>query len=746
MLSVHRVGHWGWDQDQLPVYLYTGGYPVAAKDKAGQDAKLPEDPCFLLGNYRATLFVHASGSYQFITGERGWARMNHGGKNKGWNQSIVRIASDDGEAVYSLVGDKGCKELVTEQIFGIGYASLHYQLKDLQLSKRYSMQPSKELHEGNPSFLLQVTLTNKGKLPLTVTYKEELIAQYMMMNDQNAAETTGESWYRNEVSVDSDENTVKAAIFYEPTKLQVLPDDLQDSYTHDIAPPSLFLKAIPASASSNELTTRPHERGDILSSESTIELEPGESATLQFVIGLTFEKDANAIADQIHDMLVQAQHHEEFAGLYTDLWLEKLPDLADEPDDELRCEMLWNAYTLEAMATYSQYFDETYIPQGSVYAYHLGENASNRDHLQHCLPLIYTHPQLAKSCIRYAMKHTSRDGELKRQNIGFGYSDPGVYMESDAQLYMFMAVSEYLRVTKDYSFLTENVTYYPVEFGREDTVLTFLMKHFIYLRDVVGRGRNGLIRMLNSDWSDSFFHPYSPNIYKHFAQSHLNTAMALAVFPTFIRELKQATDYVGHPARLEHFIQSLSDYHDSVSAAFMKDIEGRTFSPRCYLGEHGEPELQFGMHTLCIEPQPYLLQAESFPEERKRQLYAEIQARVLGEERYGARTREDPLWGNGDGEDGAVWFAHQGPLIVGIATFDKDEAIKLLRKLMFHRFAEQYPDYWVGHWTFADSVNSSLSTREGLYSFWVQDAFHPFCAHVHAWQLYAYYRVYRGHQ
>ncbi|WNR42800.1 hypothetical protein [Paenibacillus roseipurpureus] len=740
---MHRVGYWDWDQDQFPVYHYTGGYPVFAKDKLGHDAKLPEDPCFLLGNYRATVFVHVSGSYEFITGERGWARLNHGGKNKGWNQSIVTMATNQGEEVYALVGGNACEELVTQQTFGIGYANLQYNLNDLKLSKVYAMQPSMDLHNGNPSLLLEVSLTNSGDRPLTITYQEQLLAHYMMMNDQNGAELTGEICYRNKVNVDAERHFVKADICYEPLKLQVLPCDLQESYTHDIAPPSLFMKAIPVSSGSTSVSNRKVERGDLLCAQSTVTLAAGEQRTLQFVIGLTFENDMTSIANQIRDMFEQAKPSGGCLGAYTHLWRQVLPSLVDEPDVELRCEMIWNAYCLEAMATYSQYFGETYIPQGSVYAYHLGENASNRDHLQHCLPLIYTHPQLAKSCLRYAMKHSARDGEIKRQNIGFGYSDPGVYMESDAQLYMFQAVSEYLRVTRDYSFLNERVTYYPVEAGWTDTVLTFLMKHFIYLRDVVGRGRNGLIRMLNSDWSDSFFHPYSPNIYKNFAQSHVNTSMALAIFPPFLRELTQAMAYALDTSNLTSFIQSVSEYHDSVYAAYMKDMEGRTFSPRCYLGEHDEPQLKFGMDTLCIEPQPFLLQVESFPVERKRQLLQEIQLRVLGEEKYGARTREVPLWGNGDGEDGGVWFAHQGPLIVGIASFDREEAVKLMRKLMFHRFAEQYPDYWVGHWTFADSVNSSLSTREGLYSFWVQDAFHPFCAHVHAWQLYCYYRVYK---
>ncbi|MCL6605688.1 MAG: hypothetical protein K6T94_22730 [Paenibacillus sp.] len=439
----------------------------------------------------------------------------------------------------------------------------------------------------------------------------------------------------------------------------------------------------------------------------------------------------------------KSQPQEELTGAYAHLWRQALPCLEDESDPVLRCEMLWNAYTLEAMATYSQYFKETYIPQGTIYAYHLGENASNRDHLQHALPLMYTNPKLAKSSIRYAMMHSSTDGEIKRQNIGFGYSNPGVYMESDEQIYMFMAVAEYLRITGDYAFLDESVYYYPVENGRSEMVINLLVKHFIYLRDVVGRGKHGLIKMLNSDWSDSFFHPYSPNIYSGFAQSHLNTAMALSVLPAFIRELKEYVAFAKPTSILEDLIEQAGEYYDEIYVAYMADMEGRTFSPRCYLCEDDEPNLKFGMDSLCIEPQPFLLQVENFPLERKKQLYHEIKTRVLDMEKHGARTREVPLWGSGNAEDGGIWFSHQGPLIIGIASFDKAEAVKLLKKLSFHRFAENYPDYWLGHWTFADVLESSLFNREGLYKGWLKDPFQGFCAHAHAWLLYCYYKVYR---
>jgi Cellobiose phosphorylase len=745
---MNSVGHWSWDTDGLPIYHYTGGYPFSAKDKAGQDAKLPADPCFLLGNYRATIFAHASGMYEFITGERGWARLNYAGENKGWNQSIVHVSSgiDQPPAEYLLVGDHTNPSMQSHCRFGVGYANYDYRLDEqVTISKTISMQPSTTLHAGNPSMLIELSLRNESTAPVTVTYTEKLLVQYMFMNDQSVAAEERLVKYHNQLSVNDNQTIAKADISCEAVKLLVMPDNRRESFTHDIAPPSVFMHAAATASSIGKAGFEQTDIGDILWATAEVELRPGEQKSISLIIGLAFEHAGDEIERQVDQMLMQAKPNDESAGAYAHLWQLILPDLQKENDSTLRSEMLWNAYILEAMATYSQYFQETYIPQGSVYAYHRGENASNRDHLQHCLPLIYTNPALAKSCIRYAMKHTSRDGEIKRQNIGFGYSDPGVYMESDPQLYMFMAAAEYLNITGDYEFLNESVSYYPVEFGRQDTVLTFLVKHFVYLRDTVGRGKHGLIKMLNSDWSDSFFHPYSPNIYRLFAQSHLNTAMALAVIPRLLRELENSSSITKDKALLQSFISQFKQYHDELFTAFMADMKGRTFSARCYLCEDNEPELKFGMEHLCIEPQTYLLQIEGFPVERKKQLYAEIKSRVLDEEKHGARTREVPLWSNGDGEDGGIWFSHQGPLIVGLASFNKEEAVKLFKKLTFNQFAEHYPDYWVGHWTFADSLNSSLSQREGLYPYWVEDAFQPYCAHVHAWMLFCYYKLFNDH-
>lgn len=727
-----KTGYWEFDGDRLPKYEYTGGYPVSAKDKAGKNGMLPEDPCFILGNYRMTLFAHASGTYELITGERGWARLNHSGKNRGWSRSAVCVGGKD--------------QTITKQNFGVGYGGCTYECPGkVTVTKVLSVQPSQEIHKGNSSFLVTMTMENHGTDVVTVNCREELLANYRMMNhqDEEPGSKNQRLSYGNRLNVDTETQTVKADIFCQPVKLLALPERPDQRFTHDCYPPTIFMKAVASDFYNSRVESVRNELGDILCAEFEAVLEPGEEKTVQMVVGFTFEMGDDAIKLLVRDMLEQAKIVKG-TGAFAHLWRQALPDLWEEPDLILRCEMLWNAYVLEAMATYSQYFKETYIPQGSVYAYHLGQNASNRDHLQHSLPLIYSNPGLAKSCIRYVIRHTLEDGEIKRQNIGYGYCDPGVYMESDPQLYMFLAVGEYLRVTKDYAFLRERVTYYPAEHEKSDTVWNMLVKHFVYLRDVVGTGQHGLVRMLNSDWSDSFFHPYSPNIYLHSAESHMNTTMALAVIPALIVELKQSGQGKGQEENItDSFVDELEQYSETLLLAFMQDMEGRSFAPRCYIGPNDEPDLKFGMDTLCLEAQLYLLQMGAFPVKRKRKLYMEIKKRVLDMEKSGARTREVPLWSKGgQGEDGGIWFSHQGPLITGIATFDGEEAVKLMKKLTFHHYAEVYPEYWVGHWTFADSLESTLSDREGLYHFWTPEAFQPFCAHAHAWMLYCYYRVY----
>ena len=140
------------------------------------------------------------------------------------------------------------------------------------------------------------------------------------------------------------------------------------------------------------------------------------------------------------------------------------------------------------------------------------------------------------------------------------------------------------------------------------------------------------------------------------------------------------------------------------------------------------------------------MQIPTLSTERKKEIYDYVKSKLLTPEKIGMRTREKPLWkGNPDGEDGGIWFSLEYPVLLGVASFDKEEARSLLMKFSFQNFADNYPDYWVGQWTAADEVNSTLY-REGLYAFWVpsQDrkrAFQGFCSHPHTWPLFCYFKL-----
>ncbi len=732
-----KYGNWEFSSNGLPVYHYTGAIPVTAFDKTGKDANLPEDPYFLLGNYRMTLIKHASGIYQFLTAERAWARINAAEQtNYGWNDAGIVFKKDNSNKRVLLTGLRSVASdpLLAEKKFGAGFARYSYNLENaITCTRIISTKPSPKINEGNPSFAVTVILKNNGRETQEIIYSERMLVNFVLNSTQYTDKQKRPLLYRASINTDAAKQTAIAEVSYQPSTLLVMPEK-SERFMYDVDPPSVFMYAKNSRDHYSSVVTA---KGDTLAANISATLKPGETKSFHVVIGLALANNFKAVQKQVADLFLGADVNHPLEGLYARQWKNKLPDFSSEKDEMMRREMLWNAHFIEASAKYSDYYKETIIPQGSVCSYYFGDNISNRDHLQAALPACYTNPELAKSILRYVIKHSETDGEIKRGNSGFGYSPPSLYKESDEQLYFFNTLSEYILITKDYNFLNETVVCYPAENNRKDAVITMLKKYFTYLRDEIGIGPTGLVKILNSDWSDSFFHEHSPNKYSWSAESHLNSAMVLAIFPKLIKALKQSKN-----ADATSFITALEDYRASIELVFMKDLANRKFAARAYLNK----QLRFDVDNVCIEPQGYLLQIPTLPTERKREIYEYVKSKLLTPEKIGIRTREQPLWkGNPDGEDGGIWFSLEYPVLLGVASFDKEEARSLLQKFSFHNYAVNYPDYWIGQWTAADEVNSTLY-REGLYAFWVpsQDrkkAFQGFCSHPHTWPLFCYFKL-----
>ncbi|MEO4794605.1 hypothetical protein [Bacteroides uniformis] len=729
-----QIGKWHFTSQGLPMYQYQGKLPFQALDNYGNDSYLPEDPYFLLGNYRLGLFTHVSGIFQFITAQRVWARINFNEErpNYGSNTACVSLKRRGKSELTELVGlgSIASDPQRTQRFFGVGFARYEYDLGEgVSCTRIISVKPSENVNEGTPSFLISVNMHNGGTAPIEIEYAESMPVNYVSMNMQLDSPLQRAMCYPVQIGTGQDGRSAVAHMEVCTNRFLILPSKYQ-RYVYDINPPSVFMYA---SGDKNASVKKDGDNG--LKSVFRLSLDPGESRTLQIVIGL-FDEEKYSSASHQAECFLQDADKSDSVGAFAALWKKYLPDLSHEKDEVLRREMLWNAHMIEASAKYSEYYGETFIPQGSVYSYHFGDNIANRDHLQASLGACYYNPRLAKSCIRYVMKHSESDGEIKRGNSGFGYTPASIYKESDEQLYMFNAVSEYLRITGDYAFLDEEVYLYPAECKQKEKVLFLLQKHFVYLRDEVRTGPSGLVRLLNSDWADSFLHRYSPNKYEWSAESHLNTAMALAVFPKLIDCLRKSSR-----EDVATFVKAVEEYRLQLETAYMKDLGSRSFSARAYL----TPELRFGTDNVCIEPQAYLLQIPTLSTERKRTIYSYVKQRISDCEKIGIRNREQPLWDPKNGEDCGIWYSLEYPFLLGVATFDKVEARKLLHKFSFANFAKNYPQYWIGQWTAPDEINST-TYREGLYAFWIsipnyRYGFQGYCSHPHTWPIYCYYKL-----
>lgn len=727
--GAQKIGYWSSDSDELPCFQYTGTIPAVATMPNGEKALIPDDPWFILGNYMLTVFPHVSGEYELITGQRSWARMNQGDKpNSGSNFSAVKILGKNGE-IEDTLELTGMNSLAADpttciRTFGCGYAQYEYPNPDLNITRHLSTIPSTNYDNGIPALLCTITLHNTGSKTLELVYQEGIKANYIQTQYQRWKQSPLP--FSTRIEVDKDIPAIKADFTPQISDPLMKVPETQIS-VYDVYPPTLFLY----DNNEGKLYT---DNNSNLCSDVQITLPPGASKTLRFVIGYTFNGNIETYAKKLLD---QENAH---------LWKAVLPDFIGEKDSRLRSEMIWNAYVLEAMATYSNLYGETKIPQGTIYDYDWGQHASARDNFQHALPIIYYNPDLAKSVMRYMAKRTTPYGDIRLIESGSGWSETLPYCTSDQQLFFFLLLKEYLRVTSDYDFLNEEIEYFPVGCGAKASMLDVATNCFIYLKDVIGRGSHGLIRLLNSDWNDNVFVLnkviYNDVIYS--AESHMNTAMALSIFDDMAISLHEYAKTAPESKKEEALIlaESMEKYRNELSTAFMEDLGDRDFTRRMYFGN--EP---VGEDNMYIEPMGYMLQIKDFPVEKKQKLYRAMSERIYENEKLGARQqqnpdKEGPGLEKGSRENGGMWYSMNGPIIVGLAGFDKEEAWKRLRQLTFDNFAKQFPEYWTSYWSASDNIESSLMPSEGLADQSLEYHTIPvFCAHPHAWLLYCYYII-----
>lgn len=730
-----NLGHWLTDKSGLPAFEYTGQIPFEEYLSNGQKVKLPDDPWFLLGNYRFTMFAHVSGEYELISGQRSWARINQGKKrNSGINSSVISV--DGKEFTLTGFGSLATHSEKCTKIFGCGFANYFYNADGIEINRNVSVKPSDTPYNGASAFVLTVCIKNLRNKAVECLYTESVGANFEPVQYQTAPEESQPIRYRNTYSENSSEKFASIKIMAEYTDPLLVPDR-ETMSKYDGFPPTLFMKSL------YESTVFSGDNNGIAAVFSCT-LEPNEEKNFRLVIGYSFDYGYSTVENILSELAAGEAVTEPYCAFAED-WLKIIPAYNEENDEIMRRELKWHAYNLEAMATYSEYYGETKIPQGTIYDYDWGCHASARDNFQHALPLVYYNNALAKSVLKYMLKRTTPFGEIRLIEVGNGYADNERYFTSDQQLYYFLLLSEYLRVTKDYNFLCEKIQPYPAKKQKEMTVADFTEKCFIFLRDTIGTGEHGLIKLLNSDWNDAVYYiekvPYN-NIF-FTGESHMNTAMAISILQTLIPQIKNAAEICDkHTAQLNRLCKSMRLYRENILQAYLDDMCGRKFPRRMYF--NGKP---YGDDNMFLEPQGFTLQIDVFPKSRKRSLYEEMIKRVYQGEKLGAREQEKPefedeSFDKGSRENGGFWWALNGPVIIGVSQFDKEEAVKLLKNMTLQNLSKNFPQYWSSYWSAADNLESSLIPEEGLPDQSMTYANIPvYCAHPHAWILYCYYKI-----
>jgi hypothetical protein len=295
-------------------------------------------------------------------------------------------------------------------------------------------------------------------------------------------------------------------------------------------------------------------------------------------------------------------------------WKKKGMRFSVGSDPWVERETIWNHYYLRSSLTYDDYFHEHILNQNGIYQYVMGFQGAARDPLQHCLPFLFSDPEIVRTVLRYTLKEVRPDGSIPYCIVGHGAVGPMVTdNSSDMPLWLLWTASEYVLASRDLAFLDQEVPTFPLygPTAGKERVRKLLERCYRHEIGGVGVGAHGVMRMLNDDWNDGLLSVWAQRALKECVaqgESVLNSAMAAWVFDLYARLLT----YAGEA----DFAQQVRKSADAHRAAAAQQWTGKWLR-RAWLG----PTLGWvGESTLWLEPQPWALLAGVTTPEQSREL------------------------------------------------------------------------------------------------------------------------------
>jgi len=476
--------------------------------------------------------------------------------------------------------------------------------------------------------------------------------------------------------------------------------------------------------------------------ERTIQLGPKESHTVRFLYGYLPKGFALDV--------LTAKYERTAGSIFQDsskMWMQKGMRFDVPAEPWVKREATWNHYYLRSSQTYDDFFGEHILNQNGFYQYTMGFQGAARDPLQHCLPFLFSDPEIVRSVLRYTLKEVRDDGSLPYGIVGHGVVAPMASDNaSDLPLWLLWTASEYVLATRDVNFLNEKISAsFSASEGRTDSVRNLLERCYRHQVNDVGVGKHGIMRMRVDDWNDGLIYTWAQKAFKECvaeSESVLNSAMAAWVFDEYARML----EYANPKSALEKEVRASADAHREATRA---QWNGKWFK-RAWLG----PTLGWlGDTTLWIEPQPWAILAGVTTEAQTRELIQIINSLLRSGPLGAAQMSDGPDMRSKGGtnvgtlELGAIWPSLNQTLVWALAGVDPGMAWTEWKRNSLAAHANAYPDLWYGVWSGNDSYNSPLAKHPGGAAnepFFHGTDFPVLNVHAHACSLYSATKLFGG--
>ena len=579
----------------------------------------------------------------------------------------------------SLYSDRP-RDTVPLRQFGPTHFSVHSEYEGLRL-ERTILCP-----EGDRSWVLvkvQLTLSLDAE-PRQLTHIESWPLRPRFLNTFQSDELRDKAALRVSYDINrSVQKIVAQEIFNEPAETIGAPATL---LLEDLSPEN-----------SGQMSALENDQWPTLQIETGLDLKPGDTQTLWFRVGRSTDEEISSPESFYEQQLNKVRS--------------RVPKTTSLSVPHVAREIPWHVAMLSGGANKDAILGGHTLNQSSVYGFGLGGNAAARDSLQHAIPLVYSEPDLALSVLRNTCTWGSPDGDLPYALTGNKKPLTQLLRPSDQNLWALWLASEYAAVTGDLAAFELPQQYHPDYSAASTTLKDNLKKQAYFFIDYVGRGQNGHVRILNSDWNDMVLQ--DPMIDKNSmiekGSSVLNSAMGSWVLDRFAPLMEN----LGERNTADLCRSTAHQLRELVAASW----NGRWFDRGYGPPTESQPEgTVIGRDRCWLEVQPWAILCGAASSEQSKSLVEIFKTGHCMHSPLGARVIWPPDLSNsrvGEGTLGGIWYSINMTLIWATAKIDPEFALAQWEAMSLQRHGEAYPSVWEGTLSGPDAWNAPESPRAG---------------------------------